>query len=67
MSGVGSALGAVVGTIIAPGVGTTIGAALGRSEEHTSELQSLREISYAVFCLKNHEMIILINLFVALI
>ena len=23
-----------------------------RSEEHTSELQSLREISYAVFCLK---------------
>ena len=27
-------------------------AALERSEEHTSELQSLREISYAVFCLK---------------
>ena len=25
---------------------------LDRSEEHTSELQSLREISYAVFCLK---------------
>src|SRR6056297_4049913 len=25
---------------------------LGRSEEHTSELQSLRRISYAVFCLK---------------
>ena len=24
----------------------------GRSEEHTSELQSLRQISYAVFCLK---------------
>src|SRR5881396_3198920 len=24
----------------------------GRSEEHTSELQSLRTISYAVFCLK---------------
>src|SRR6056297_1758337 len=24
----------------------------GRSEEHTSELQSLRRISYAVFCLK---------------
>ena len=23
-----------------------------RSEEHTSELQSLRRISYAVFCLK---------------
>src|SRR3546814_8571756 len=25
----------------------------GRSEEHTSELQSLLRISYAVFCLKN--------------
>src|SRR3546814_1089967 len=25
---------------------------LGRSEEHTSELQSLKRISYAVFCLK---------------
>src|SRR3546814_8056627 len=30
---------------IAPGV-------VGRSEEHTSELQSLMRISYAVFCLK---------------
>src|SRR3546814_3834317 len=27
-------------------------AAPGRSEEHTSELQSLMRISYAVFCLK---------------
>src|SRR3546814_16124789 len=27
-------------------------AARGRSEEHTSELQSLMRISYAVFCLK---------------
>src|SRR3546814_4809969 len=27
-------------------------AVLGRSEEHTSELQSLMRISYAVFCLK---------------
>src|SRR3546814_7817449 len=27
--------------------------ALRRSEEHTSELQSLMRISYAVFCLKN--------------
>src|SRR3546814_6054208 len=27
--------------------------AAGRSEEHTSELQSLMRISYAVFCLKN--------------
>src|SRR3546814_6776648 len=28
------------------------GQALERSEEHTSELQSLMRISYAVFCLK---------------
>src|SRR3546814_8967310 len=27
-------------------------AGIGRSEEHTSELQSLMRISYAVFCLK---------------
>src|SRR3546814_4632512 len=27
-------------------------ALIGRSEEHTSELQSLMRISYAVFCLK---------------
>src|SRR3546814_5365277 len=44
----------------------------GRSEEHTSELQSLMRISYAVFCLKkkknhrtthtNHNMITTYNL-----
>src|SRR3546814_6172626 len=28
---------------------------IGRSEEHTSELQSLMRISYAVFCLKKNE------------
>src|SRR3546814_10444088 len=28
--------------------------AITRSEEHTSELQSLMRISYAVFCLKNN-------------
>src|SRR3546814_1590053 len=37
----------------------------GRSEEHTSELQSLMRISYAVFCLKkkirNHYIILLPN------
>src|SRR3546814_5780666 len=34
--------------------GTTgvLGSAAARSEEHTSELQSLMRISYAVFCLK---------------
>src|SRR3546814_2569255 len=31
---------------------TALLAALARSEEHTSELQSLMRISYAVFCLK---------------
>src|SRR3546814_1392720 len=39
-----------------PGAGLLVGAAglsVGfRSEEHTSELQSLMRISYAVFCLK---------------
>src|SRR3546814_9354278 len=30
----------------------TTGTTRGRSEEHTSELQSLMRISYAVFCLK---------------
>src|SRR3546814_6256160 len=32
--------------------GKIYGEAGGRSEEHTSELQSLMRISYAVFCLK---------------
>src|SRR3546814_4873872 len=39
------ALGLLVGTFIR-------GQAAPRSEEHTSELQSLMRISYAVFCLK---------------
>src|SRR3546814_8252228 len=33
-------------------LGVTRRVALDRSEEHTSELQSLMRISYAVFCLK---------------
>src|SRR3546814_4600600 len=33
-------------------LGPPIFAQLARSEEHTSELQSLMRISYAVFCLK---------------
>src|SRR3546814_6644509 len=32
------------------------GPAAGRSEEHTSELQSLMRISYAVFCLKKKKL-----------
>src|SRR3546814_10515053 len=31
------------------------GVDMDRSEEHTSELQSLMRISYAVFCLKKHK------------
>src|SRR3546814_3657787 len=39
--------------LIATSVVLAVGAViLGRSEEHTSELQSLMRISYAVFCLK---------------
>src|SRR3546814_5536273 len=37
-------------TVIGMLAATSLGA---RSEEHTSELQSLMRISYAVFCLKN--------------
>src|SRR3546814_9492884 len=55
----------VVQAIVPQGLGETFGCALStglthqardfcgtRSEEHTSELQSLMRISYAVFCLK---------------
>src|SRR3546814_13415006 len=34
------------------------GSPTGRSEEHTSELQSLMRISYAVFCLKKKNKLI---------
>src|SRR3546814_3182633 len=34
-----------------------LGVLLARSEEHTSELQSLMRISYAVFCLKKKKTI----------
>src|SRR3546814_4231406 len=37
------------------------GHGLRRSEEHTSELQSLMRISYAVFCLKNTNTILCIT------
>src|SRR3546814_9028964 len=41
-----------------PGLPTLLYCAmhLGRSEEHTSELQSLMRISYAVFCLKKKKL-----------
>src|SRR3546814_6757603 len=46
-------VGAVVGEFLGAkqGIGLLISTAQ-RSEEHTSELQSLMRISYAVFCLK---------------
>src|SRR3546814_2414356 len=42
------------------------GSVVARSEEHTSELQSLMRISYAVFCLKKNTIIykhLILNLF----
>src|SRR3546814_1615565 len=38
--------------VLATGIPIAFGLGLVRSEEHTSELQSLMRISYAVFCLK---------------
>src|SRR3546814_10184296 len=50
-------LGAGIGGVIMSGLSSRILERVGsrtavRSEEHTSELQSLMRISYAVFCLK---------------
>src|SRR3546814_6740569 len=42
----------MVEILIEAGVPADLMALLHRSEEHTSELQSLMRISYAVFCLK---------------
>src|SRR3546814_2958573 len=38
--------------LLGTALGNLLDASAGRSEEHTSELQSLMRISYAVFCLK---------------
>src|SRR3546814_2327225 len=42
---------------LAAGTGVDTRVLLDRSEEHTSELQSLMRISYAVFCLKKKKKI----------
>src|SRR3546814_1544054 len=42
----------------AAGCDAETGSSTARSEEHTSELQSLMRISYAVFCLKKKKNII---------
>src|SRR3546814_3921818 len=49
---VGAGLAGLAGATVAPLIAVDPQAGLGRSEEHTSELQSLMRISYAVFCLK---------------
>src|SRR3546814_10455233 len=41
-----------VGFLVGTWIGPRLIQRIGRSEEHTSELQSLMRISYAVFCLK---------------
>src|SRR3546814_1814568 len=46
-------IGDVPGGICSPSTVLPMQIFLWRSEEHTSELQSLMRISYAVFCLKN--------------
>src|SRR3546814_3050215 len=50
-------LGSGLGTaaVIVMDKSTDIVRAISRSEEHTSELQSLMRISYAVFCLKKNK------------
>src|SRR3546814_7295677 len=50
----GQLLGHEVGgaQLLESGLGVGVDVAAPRSEEHTSELQSLMRISYAVFCLK---------------
>src|SRR3546814_5354802 len=49
---VAQALQKTVGHGVAKAFGHRRSAGIARSEEHTSELQSLMRISYAVFCLK---------------
>src|SRR3546814_1918492 len=52
IGGVGGALGGYLLGDLIGGKNSRTEEIVGRSEEHTSELQSLMRISYAVFCLK---------------
>src|SRR3546814_2946334 len=49
---VGTAIGAIPGIGALAAISLLMPLTFARSEEHTSELQSLMRISYAVFCLK---------------
>src|SRR3546814_9703136 len=51
-SGFLAALIGPVAAVVLGGAGAIVITLFWRSEEHTSELQSLMRISYAVFCLK---------------
>src|SRR3546814_4727660 len=51
-SSIQATLEAEVGTIVGGAAYERVRKRIDRSEEHTSELQSLMRISYAVFCLK---------------
>src|SRR3546814_5574534 len=55
------ALGVAAAVGLAAVVGLLLASPEGRSEEHTSELQSLMRISYAVFCLKKKKKYITSN------
>src|SRR3546814_7401540 len=46
-----SLMGAVMGNIVGFSLSAAVTQGMARSEEHTSELQSLIRIAYAVFCL----------------
>src|SRR3546814_8757805 len=46
---------ASIRTSTSSAAGASTGVSASRSEEHTSELQSLMRISYAVFCLKKNK------------
>src|SRR3546814_3683918 len=59
MQAMGVAVTQLPGGEIVPALERGVIEAFERSEEHTSELQSLMRISYAVFCLKKKKIIIL--------
>src|SRR3546814_4709525 len=50
-------LAAMLAAAVAASISSVIAMIRSRSEEHTSELQSLMRISYAVFCLKKKKKI----------